>query len=51
MLTKFRNKKKNNYMHNDVIDKMAQHEYNNNKYYTTSAFRYIYIYIYVCVCV
>ena len=34
-------------MPNDVMDKMTQHEYNNNKYYTTSAFRYIYIYIYV----
>ena len=33
------NKKKNN----DVVDKVAQQEYSNNKFYTSA---YIYIYIY-----
>ena len=34
------NKKKNN----DVVDKVAQQEYSNNKFYTSA---YIYIYIYI----
>ena len=32
----------NNYMVNDVVDEVAQHEYKNNKYYD-STFRYMYI--------
>ena len=39
-----KNKKKNNYMVNDVANEVAQYEHRNNKRYA-SAFRYIYIYI------
>ena len=32
----------NNYMVNDAVDEVAQHEYKNNKYYDSN-FRYMYI--------
>ena len=38
--TKFRKKKKNNYMANDVANEVAQYEDRNNKRYI-SVFRYI----------
>ena len=36
-----------NYIVNDVADEVAQHEFNNNRYYAPLHFLYIYIYIYI----